>query len=88
MIDGIREALNSLESRIDQRLQNFEVRLQGFEARMQGFEARVDQRFLALESQTTRRFDSLDAKMTSYFTWLIGLYVTGLIAVIAALIAR
>jgi hypothetical protein len=31
---------------------------------------------------------ALDQKMTRYFTWLIGLYVAGLLAIMADLLGR
>ena len=80
MVNGIREAMVSLEARIDSRLQTFEARVD------QRF-ASVDQRFAGID----HRLDAIDGKLTRYFTWLAGLYVTGLIAalaVLAALVAR
>jgi uncharacterized coiled-coil protein SlyX len=77
MIDGIRVAIVSLEQRMDRR-----------------FEA-VDQRFTALEDKMDRRFtevdhriDGLDAKMSRQFLWLVGVQVTTLAAMVAALVAR
>jgi hypothetical protein len=65
-IVGVREALQSLEERMDRRFDNIDVRFVG-----------IDQ-----------RLDGLDAKLSRHFTWLVGLYVTTLIAIVAALIAR
>jgi hypothetical protein len=74
MLDGIREAIGSLESRLDKRLQAFEDRMD------RRFE-QVDQRF----EQVDRRLESLDAKVSRQFVWLVGLYVTTLVAMIGAL---
>lgn len=40
-----------------------------------------------LEQRMDQRFDSMDAKMSRQFTWLIGLYITTLVGVIGALVA-
>jgi len=36
-------------------------------------EARFDARFDHLEAKLEGRIDALDSKMTSYFTWMVGL---------------
>ena len=45
----------------------------------------VDQRFLHLEDKMDRRFDSIDAKLTKYFAWTAGMFVTTLIAILGSL---
>jgi hypothetical protein len=65
-VNGIRDALASLERRTDVR-----------------FEA-MDRRFEGVE----RRLEGLDEKMTRYFVWLVGMQVTTLAAVMAALVGR
>ena len=73
MIESIREGLFSLDRRMDQ-----------LERRMdQRFEA-IDRRFEAVD----RRLDGLDGKMSRQFMWLVGMHVTTLVAIIAALLAR
>lgn len=67
MVNGIRDALTSLEARMDRRLEQFETR--------------VDQRF----AQVDARIDALDSKVSRQFVWLVGLLVTTLITVTAAL---
>jgi hypothetical protein len=83
MVNGTRDAIVSLQSRMVSFEARVDQRLQSFEVRLQTFETRVDHRFLAIDS----RFDAMDAKITRYFTWLIGLYVTGLIAIFSTLVA-
>jgi uncharacterized coiled-coil protein SlyX len=41
-----------------------------------------------LEQRMDRRFDNLDAKVSRQFLWLVGLQVTTLVAIVAALVAR
>ena len=67
MVNGIRDALTSLEARMDRRFEQFETR--------------VDQRF----GQVDARIDALDGKVSRQFVWLVGLLVTTLITVMAAL---
>jgi hypothetical protein len=50
------------------------------DARVEG----VDRRFEAVD----RRFESLEGTLSSHFTWLVGIQVTTLIAIVAALLAR
>jgi hypothetical protein len=45
---------------------------------------RVDQRF----DRVDQRFDALDAKMSRQFMWLVGMLLTTLVAVVAALVTR
>ena len=67
MVNGIRDALTSLEARMDRRFEQFETR--------------VDQRFVQVDA----RIDALDGKVSRQFVWLVGLHVTSLITVMAAL---
>lgn len=62
----VREAVRSLEHRVDVR-----------------FEA-VDRRFDTVD----RRIDALDSKVSQYFVWMVGLQVTTLVTIVAALLAR
>ena len=73
MIELLRQSLVSLEQRIDQRF------------------AAVDQRFVAIDQRfaaVDQRLAALDDKMSRHFTWLVGLQVTTLVAVVGALLAR
>jgi hypothetical protein len=69
----VREAVRSLEHRVDVR----------FEAIDRRFEA-VDRRFDTVD----RRIDALDEKVSRQFVWLVGLHVTTLVAIVGALLAR
>jgi hypothetical protein len=55
----------------------------------------IDERFDRLERLLDTRFDALDCrferldkKLTRHFTWLVGLQVTRLVAILGALLAR
>jgi uncharacterized coiled-coil protein SlyX len=58
-------------------------------------ERRFDNRFDQLERRfetrfdvNDRRFEGLDDKVARHFTWLVGLQVTTLVAILGALLAR
>ena len=75
-----REALLAFEHRMDLRFDGIERRM---DLRFDGIERRfeaVDRRFEAID----RRFETLDTK----FVWLIGLYVTSVIAFAIAAFTR
>jgi tetrahydromethanopterin S-methyltransferase subunit G len=72
----MREALLAFEHRMDVRFDGIERRFDAVDRR---FDA-VDRRFEAID----RRFETLDAK----FVWLIGLYVTSVIAFAIAAFTR
>jgi hypothetical protein len=61
MVNGIREALASLETRMDRRFEQIDRRFE-----------QIDRRF----EQVDQRFDALDAKMSRQFVWLVGAVVT------------
>ena len=73
MLDGIREAIVHLEQRMDRRFELLEQRF-----------AAIDQRFVGLD----QRIDNLDAKVSRQFMWLVGIQMTTLAAIVAALVAR
>jgi hypothetical protein len=45
----------------------------------------VDYRFAELQGQMNQRFDAVDQKIDRHFTWLVGIQVAALIAVVGAL---
>ena len=73
----IRDSIRELERRFDARFDQLERRL---DARF----GQVDTRFDQLE----RRFEGLDDKVARHFTWLVGLQVTTIVAILGALLAR
>ncbi|HXT01142.1 MAG TPA: hypothetical protein VN915_10735 [Elusimicrobiota bacterium] len=65
-VEDIAGRFTNLESRFDRAEANNS-------ARFQHMEARFDARFDHLEREFDGRVDALDAKMTSCFTWMVGL---------------
>ena len=58
-------------------------------------EARTDNRFDQLERRLDARFDAIDRrfeimdeKVARHFTWVVGIQVTTLVAIVGALLAR
>jgi chromosome segregation ATPase len=76
----IRDAIRSLEHRMDGRFEAVDRR---FEAVDRRFEA-VDRRFEAVD----RSLSALDDKLSRQFMWLVGIQVTTLAAIVGALLAR
>ena len=73
-VDGIRDALVSLEQRMDRRFE-------GVDRRFDAFEQKVDARFASLESTLIVRFDSMDTKIGR----LTAIVVTAMAAVLAVI---
>ena len=79
----MREALLAFEHRMDVRFDGIDRRFDAVDRRFDAVDHRfdaVDRRFEAID----RRFETLDTK----FVWLIGLYVTSVIAFAIAAFTR
>lgn len=93
-LDGIREGLGAFEARVDRRFEAIDRRFDAIDRRFEAIDRRfeaIDRRFDSLERRFDvfeRRVDGLDDKMSRQFTWLVGLQVTTLGAIFAALLAR
>jgi predicted nucleic acid-binding Zn-ribbon protein len=48
----------------------------------------MDRRFEALDQKVDRSFQVLDSKVSRHFTWLVGIQVAVLVAVVSALAGR
>ena len=84
---GTREALSALEQRMDARFEAVDRRFEAVDRRFEAIDRRfdaVDRRFDGLE----RRMDTLDDKISRHFAWVVGIQVTTLVAIVAALLAR
>lgn len=49
---------------------------------------RFDRRLDALEDKLDRRFEIVDDKLSRQFSWLVGVQLTTLVAIVGALLAR
>jgi hypothetical protein len=72
-VDGVREALVSLEARVDARFESVDRR----------FEA-VDRRFDGVE----RRIDALDVMVGRQFVWTVGIQVTLFVGLLTTLLSK
>ncbi len=93
-LEDVREAIRVLQARmehgfeaidrrfeqVDRRFEQVERRFEQVERRFEGFELR----FQGVE----RRLDRLDDKVSRQFMWIVGIQVTTLVAIVAALVAR
>jgi uncharacterized coiled-coil protein SlyX len=80
MVNGLRDALASLEARMDRRFEAMDRRFEAIDRRFEAIDRRfelIDRRFEAVD----QRLETIDAKMSRQFVWLVGIQVTTLIAV-------
>jgi hypothetical protein len=80
----IRDAVRSLEHRMDSRFEAVDRRFESIDRRFDVVDRRID----ALDEKVTRQVESLDGKMSRQFMWLVGIQVTTLAAIIGALLSR
>lgn len=76
--------LDARVARVEGHVSELSLRLTGVEDAIRHLEQRTDARFDAVD----RRFEALDEKMSRQFTWLVGIQITTLVAIVAALISR
>jgi regulator of sigma D len=77
----IRDSIRQLERR-------FDARLDTIDRRIDGLEDKLDRRIDGLEDKLGRRIEGLDDKLGRQFSWLVGIQVTTLVAIVGALLAR
>ena len=86
LIAELRGDMNARFTSIDGRFANMDARFTTIDTRFTSIDARftsIDTRF----TEMSRLIASLDAKVDRHFVWLMGMMVTGFIAVIGALIS-
>jgi hypothetical protein len=78
-----------------QRFGDVTQALRQFESRVDARFASVDMRFVALEQRVDagfagvhHRFDALGREMATQFRWTVGLMLTGVLAIVAALLSQ
>lgn len=77
MVNGVRDALVSLERRMDRRFEAIDRRFETIERRLAGLDQKLDRGLAEIEHKLDRRFG-----------WLVGIQLTTLVAIVAALLAR
>ena len=84
----IRDSIRQLEQRFDGRFDTVDRRIDELEHRIEGLEVKLERRIEGLEDKFERRSEGLEDKMSRHFTWLVGIQVTTLVAIVGALLAR
>lgn len=92
MFMDIRQSLLQFEARVDRRFEQLEARLTGldqrFEARLISLEQRFEARLMRLDQKMDGGFAALDRKIDNGFRWTSGIMLTGLIAIVAAILSQ
>ena len=83
MINGIRDALVSLEERMDRRFEGIDRRFESLEQRLNALDRKMD---TALAT-TNQRMDAGVAAQDHRFAWLVGIQLTTTAAVVGTLLA-
>lgn len=83
-LDGLREAIVGFEGRVDRRFESLDRRFESLDRRFESLERRVD----GLDQKLDQRTAALDDKISRQFTWIVGIQVTTLVAIVASLLAR
>jgi hypothetical protein len=74
-VQGLRHLVENFDYRLNARIDALDSRIDGVDLRIQSVGNRLD-----------LRMDVLDQKVTRQFTWLVGILVASLIAVVSALV--
>jgi len=83
---GLQDQMNRRFEQVDHRFIELQDQMnRRFEQVDRRFE-QVDHRFTELQGQMNQRFDSADQKTDRQFTWLVGIQVGVLVAVVGALV--
>jgi hypothetical protein len=82
--------VTSVEDHVMDHVQTFDLFREEVRGRFSGVDLRLhhlDGRMERLEGRMERRFELMDAKISRQFVWLVGLQVTTMATVVAALAA-
>lgn len=85
----LEERIAALEVKVDAHAMSasdLRGTLAGLQDQMNRRFEQVDHRFTELQGQMNQRFDAVDQKIGRHFTWLVGIQVAALVAVVGALV--
>ena len=85
---AIRDSIRQLEQRFDARCDQLERRFEQLEHLCDTRFDQLERRFEARFDVSDRRFEALEDRVSRHFTWLVGIQVTTLVAMVGALLAR
>jgi DNA anti-recombination protein RmuC len=83
---GLQDQTNRRFEQVDQRFEQVNRRFFELQDQMNRRFEQVDHRFVELQDQMNRRFDAVGQKIDRHFTWLVGIHVAVLLAVVSALV--
>ena len=75
-----------LQDQMNRRFEQVDHRFNEFQGQMNQRFEQVDHRFNTFQGQMNQRFDAVDQKIDRHFTWLVGIQVAVLVAVVGALV--
>ena len=88
---GVPERVAYLEGQVTEVAKSIDA----LRSQMTATDERVDRRFTGLESRLAtfedrmdRRFDALDSRLSRLFTWLVGLFIVTMTAIVGTFLAR
>lgn len=88
----VRQSLLQFQAAVDRRFEQVEVRLTGldqkFDTRLTSLEQRFESRLTALDQKMDSGFAALDLKVDRGFRWTSGIMLTGLVAIVAAVLSK
>jgi tetrahydromethanopterin S-methyltransferase subunit G len=99
----IDQKITALEQKIDQKItaldQKFDLKImaldQKFDQRLAALDQKFDQRLAALDQKFDQRLAALDREigslrrdMASQFRWTTGMFLTGVVTILAAILAQ
>ena len=80
VFEGIQAQLRGFEERVDRRFEGVDRRFEGIDRRFES----IDLRF----GDLNHRLETLDAKISRFFMWAVGVQVMMWTAVVGAILAR
>lgn len=80
-METVEERVAFLEARVEEQTRMTD----GIRDAIRDMDDRLDRRMTRLEEKIDLRADAIDARMSRYFLWLVGLHVTTLVAMVGAL---
>ena len=78
----LRDAVSHLEHRMDAGFQAIDRRFESVDRRFEAIDRRID----GLDDKMSRQFETMHDRMSRQFMWLVGIQVTTLAAIVAAVV--
>ena len=85
-IDRLDSRIGGLDAKLDAKIARLDAKISALDAKLDAQIARLNARIDAHANRLDVRIDGLDAKISRQFTWLAGMQVATLLAIVGALI--